>query len=62
LAASACGKISFDFHTMEDSGAPPIELDVSQMAMGDAIELRPEGKALKDGVVITSSSSKHVLV
>ena len=48
------GKIAPIFYnTMEDSGALPIELDVSQMAMGDAIELRPyEGKALKDGKVI----------
>ena len=41
------------YNTMEDSGALPIELDVSQMAMGDVVELRPyEGKALKDGKVI----------
>ncbi len=41
------------YNTMEDSGALPIELDVSQMNMGDEIELRPfEGKALKDGKVI----------
>ena len=41
------------YNTMEDSGALPIELDVSQMAMGDVIELRPyEGKALKNGQVI----------
>jgi len=38
------------FNTMEDAGALPIELDVSQMEMGDVIELRPyEGRALKDG-------------
>ncbi len=41
------------YNTMEDSGALPIELDVSQMNMGDVVELRPyEGKALKDGKVI----------
>ncbi len=41
------------YNTMEDAGALPIELDVSQMHMGDTIELRPyEGKALKDGKVI----------
>ncbi|RYG10543.1 MAG: aconitate hydratase B, partial [Burkholderiales bacterium] len=35
------GKIAPIFYnTMEDSGALPIELDVSQMAMGDVIELR----------------------
>ena len=47
------------YNTMEDSGALPIELDVSQMAMGDVIELRPyEGKALKDGVVIAEFKLK----
>ncbi len=48
------GKIAPIFYnTMEDAGALPIELDVSQMQMGDVIELRPyEGKALKDGQVI----------
>ncbi len=41
------------YNTMEDAGALPIELDVSQMNMGDVIELRPyEGKALKDSKVI----------
>lgn len=41
------------YNTMEDAGALPIELDVSQMNMGDVVELRPyEGKALKDGKVI----------
>src|SRR5450830_514690 len=54
------GKIAPIFYnTMEDSGALPIELDVSQMAMGDVIELRPyEGKALKDGQVIASFKLK----
>ena len=38
------------YNTMEDAGALPIELDVSQMNMGDVVELRPyEGVALKDG-------------
>ena len=41
------------FNTMEDAGALPIELDVSAMAMGDVVELRPyDGLALKDGQVI----------
>jgi len=54
------GKIAPIFYnTMEDSGALPIELDVSQMAMGDVIELRPyEGKALKDGKVIAEFKLK----
>jgi aconitate hydratase 2/2-methylisocitrate dehydratase len=54
------GKIAPIFYnTMEDSGALPIELDVSQMAMGDVIELRPyDGKALKDGKVIAEFKLK----
>ena len=47
------------YNTMEDSGALPIELDVSQMEMGDVIELRPyDGKALKDGQVIAEFKLK----
>ena len=47
------------YNTMEDAGALPIELDVSQMNMGDLIELRPyEGKALKDGKEIASFTVK----
>ena len=54
------GKIAPIFYnTMEDSGALPIELDVSQMNMGDEIELRPyEGRALKDGKVIAQFQIK----
>ena len=47
------------YNTMEDAGALPIELDVSQMNMGDVIELRPyKGKALKDGKEIASFTVK----
>jgi len=47
------------YNTMEDSGALPIELDVSQMNMGDVVELRPyDGKALKDGQVIAEFTVK----
>ncbi len=47
------------YNTMEDSGALPIELDVSQMEMGDVIELRPyDGKALKDGKVVAEFKLK----
>ncbi|MDR1074841.1 MAG: bifunctional aconitate hydratase 2/2-methylisocitrate dehydratase [Xanthomonadaceae bacterium] len=47
------------YNTMEDAGALPIELDVSNMKMGDVIELRPyEGKALKDGKVIAEFQVK----
>ncbi len=54
------GKIApIFFNTMEDAGALPIELDVSQMEMGDVIELRPfDGKALKDGQVIAEFKVK----
>jgi aconitate hydratase 2/2-methylisocitrate dehydratase len=47
------------YNTMEDSGALPIELDVSQMHMGDVVELRPfDGQALKDGKVIAQFKVK----
>ncbi|KPN20407.1 bifunctional aconitate hydratase 2/2-methylisocitrate dehydratase [Xanthomonas sp. Mitacek01] len=47
------------YNTMEDAGALPIELDVSQMEQGDVIELRPfEGKALKNGAVIAEFQVK----
>jgi aconitate hydratase 2/2-methylisocitrate dehydratase len=47
------------YNTMEDAGALPIELDVSQMNMGDVVELRPyEGRALKDGKVIAEFKVK----
>lgn len=47
------------YNTMEDSGALPIELDVSQMTMGDVVELRPyDGLALKAGQVIAKFTVK----
>ncbi len=47
------------YNTMEDAGALPIELDVTQMNMGDVVELRPyDGKALKDGKVIAEFQVK----
>ena len=47
------------YNTMEDAGALPVELDVSQMNMGDVIELLPyEGKAIKDGKVIAEFKVK----
>jgi len=47
------------YNTMEDSGALPIELDVSQMAMGDTLELRPyDGVVLKDGQPIAQFKLK----
>ena len=51
------------FNTMEDAGALPIELDVSQMNMGDEIELRPyEGKAFKNGKEIATFSLKSPVI
>ncbi|MFA7438113.1 bifunctional aconitate hydratase 2/2-methylisocitrate dehydratase [Castellaniella sp.] len=54
------GKIAPIFYnTMEDSGALPIELDVSGMHMGDTIELRPyDGTVLKNGAVIARFALK----
>ncbi|MEF2146869.1 bifunctional aconitate hydratase 2/2-methylisocitrate dehydratase [Luteimonas sp. FXH3W] len=47
------------YNTMEDAGALPIELDVSDMNMGDVIELRPyDGVALKDGKEIAKFELK----
>ncbi len=51
------------YNTMEDAGALPIELDVSNMNMGDEIELRPyEGKALKNGEVIAEFTVKSEVI
>jgi aconitate hydratase 2/2-methylisocitrate dehydratase len=51
------------FNTMEDAGALPIELEVSQMNMGDVIELRPyEGKAFKNGTEIAAFSLKSPVI
>ncbi len=47
------------FNTMEDAGALPIELDVSQMNMGDVIDIYPyEGKVEKDGNIIAEFELK----
>ncbi len=47
------------FNTQEDAGALPIELDVSQMDMGDVVELAPyAGKAYKNGKEIASFQVK----
>ncbi len=45
------------FNTAEDSGALPIQADVTSMEMGDVIDLYPyEGKIEKDGEVISRFS------
>ncbi len=55
------------FNTMEDAGALPIELDVSQMDMGDEIELRVNSAsaqvtALKNGAVIAEAALKTAVI
>jgi len=56
------GKIApIFFNTMEDSGALPIEMDVSEMAMGDVIDIFPyEGVVKRHGTeeVVTNFSLK----
>ncbi|HSC78734.1 MAG TPA: bifunctional aconitate hydratase 2/2-methylisocitrate dehydratase, partial [Chitinolyticbacter sp.] len=54
------GKIApIFFNTQEDSGALPIEVDVSQLDMGDVIELRPyEGKVIKNGETVAEFKVK----
>jgi len=49
------GKIApIFFNTMEDAGALPVELDVSNINMGDVIDIYPyAGKVEKDGEVIS---------
>jgi len=48
------GKIApIFFNTQEDSGALPIEVDVSRMEMGDVVDIHPyEGRVTKDGAEI----------
>ncbi len=61
------GKIApIFFNTVEDSGALPIELDVSKLNMGDVIDIYPyEGKICKhdtDEVIITFELKTDVLL
>ncbi|MBZ5488228.1 bifunctional aconitate hydratase 2/2-methylisocitrate dehydratase [Halomonas aquamarina] len=60
------GKIApIFFNTMEDSGALPIELDVSKLEMGDVIDVYPyAGKVCKHGTdeVITTFELKTQLI
>ncbi|TCW31346.1 bifunctional aconitate hydratase 2/2-methylisocitrate dehydratase [Gulbenkiania mobilis] len=54
------GKIApIFFNTQEDSGALPIEVDVSKMEMGDVIDIYPyDGKIEKNGEVIATFQLK----
>jgi len=50
------GKIApIFFNTQEDSGALPIEVDVSNLEMGDVVDILPyDGKILKDGTQVAA--------
>jgi aconitate hydratase 2/2-methylisocitrate dehydratase len=54
------GKIApIFFNTQEDSGALPIEVDVSALDMGDVIDIYPyDGKVEKDGAVVAEFALK----
>ena len=58
------GKIApIFFNTMEDSGALPIECDVSKMSMGDVITVFPKaGRIEKDGQVISTFEHKSDVI
>jgi aconitate hydratase 2 / 2-methylisocitrate dehydratase len=47
------------FNTQEDSGALPIEVDVSKLEMGDVIDIRPyDGKIMKNGQTVAEFKLK----
>ncbi|MGM1051200.1 MAG: bifunctional aconitate hydratase 2/2-methylisocitrate dehydratase [Pseudomonadota bacterium] len=53
------------FNTMEDSGALPVEMDVTKLEMGDVIDVYPyEGKVCKHGTdeVLTTFELKTLLI
>lgn len=54
------GKIApIFFNTQEDSGALPIEVDVSQLKMGDVVDILPyEGKIMKNGETVAQFELK----
>jgi aconitate hydratase 2/2-methylisocitrate dehydratase len=54
------GKIApIFFNTQEDSGSLPIEVDVSQLHMGDTVEIQPyAGKIVKNGSVVAEFQLK----
>jgi len=60
------GKIApIFFNTMEDSGALPVEMDISKLEMGDVIDVYPyEGKVCKHGTddVLTTFELKTQLI
>jgi aconitate hydratase 2/2-methylisocitrate dehydratase len=54
------GKIApIFFNTQEDSGSLPIEVDVTQLEMGDVIEVRPyDGKLVRNGATVAEFKLK----
>ncbi|WP_135080705.1 bifunctional aconitate hydratase 2/2-methylisocitrate dehydratase [Terasakiella sp. SH-1] len=51
------------YNTMEDSGALPIEVDCTNLNMGDEIELRPyEGKVLRGDEVVSEFTVKSEVI
>ena len=54
------GKIApIFFNTQEDSGALPIEVDVTELKMGDVVDIFPyEGKIVKDGKTVAEFELK----
>ncbi|MBI3367587.1 MAG: bifunctional aconitate hydratase 2/2-methylisocitrate dehydratase, partial [Burkholderiales bacterium] len=48
------------FNTQEDSGALPIEVDVSKLEMGDVIDVLPyDGKLLRDGQTVAEFALRN---
>ncbi|MFM2154064.1 MAG: hypothetical protein RL199_2499, partial [Pseudomonadota bacterium] len=58
------GKIApIFFNTQEDSGALPIECDVSALAMGDTVQIHPyAGKVVKDGATVATFAHRSDLL
>ncbi len=58
------GKIApIFFNTQEDSGALPIEVDVSALNMGDVVEIYPyDGKIVKNGETVASFALKSDVI
>lgn len=58
------GKIApIFFNTQEDSGALPIEVDVSKLDMGDVVDILPyEGKIIKNGETVAEFELKSQVI
>jgi aconitate hydratase 2 / 2-methylisocitrate dehydratase len=58
------GKIApIFFNTQEDSGALPVEVDVSGLNMGDVVDILPyEGKIVKNGIIVAEFQLKSPVI